>query len=590
MIKAREDGENKDCLSTLTGSYLDSHNFNQNLSAPVLETLHEMADEANMETETGTSRSTLAMCSSFTDPTQYDRQFADLRAFVASYSGKDAGELKRLLEKVFSHLYVDASQRGAPRLAEALLDKYGDGFSDDLIKRVRQSIISSQNGKALEQADVVLSQETTSSLMHFIGKRQSVLLRTIIERCCKIRVIKKDGLSHQSNISTSQVFGDGDKEEIGHQDRLLGKEQSAVGETAETEPERNKAVYLQSVIHRMKEVQEPSALPSVCLYTFYNVSHLGLTNIMFSPDATLLCGTFEDSSVRLWNRLEETVKESMEVDETRFDVSHPSLNIPASIRLQEMNEQGNTEQETDSLILRGHSSEVYSASFTSDSHYLVSASGDTSVRLWDITTQHNVALYKGHAWPVWDVAFSKFDYYFATASFDRTARLWQTDIISSLRIFAGHTASVNCVEFHPNSTYLATGSSDGTCRLWNVQDGQYVRLFSKHLAPVRTLTFSPDGRELVSAGDDGKLLLWDIGSGNMVSEMISHTDRVSTVSFSLDGLLIASSGYDGTIRLWNAKGLIKETACFTTKSCAIHRVQFCKNNLILAGGVHTSHR
>ena len=595
MIKAREDRAKQDHLSTLAGSYLDANNFDQYSSAPFHEKLCEMADEAYMQAETGTSRSTLAMCSSFTDPAQYDHQFADLRAFVNSHTGtgEDKAELKRLLEKVLSHLYVDAWQRGAPRLADALLDKYGDGFADDLVKRVRQSTVSGQNGKGLEPTEVKLSHETTSSLIHFIGRRQSVLLRTVIERCCQIRVTIKDGLSDQSNTSTSQLFGDGDNEKIDYQSKLVGEEQSALadsGQTDKTETEINAVAHLRIVINKMKDVHGSPALPSVCLHTFYNVARLGLTNIIFSPDASLLCGTFEDSSVRLWNRLGGTFRKSKEADETGFDCSRPSLNIPTALRLQEIDDQRSTRQEIDTLILRGHSSDVYTASFTRDSRYLLSASGDTSVRLWDIKTQHNMVSYKGHAWPVWDVAFSPVDYYFATASFDRTARLWRTDAIHPLRIFAGHTSSVNCVKFHPNCSYLATGSSDGTCRLWSIQDGQYVRLFSKHLAPVRALTFSPDGRQLVSASDDGKLLLWDIGTGNVLSEMASHTDRVYTVGFSLDGLLIASSGDDGSIRLWNAKGLVKEVACFTMNSCAIQRVQFCKNNLILAGGVHTSQR
>lgn len=592
MIKRREDRAKQNRVDILAGHYLDSNSYQSvEQSISVDQTLCEMADDARIQVETGTSCSVLALCSNFTDPAQYDHQCQDLRAFVNLYTGEDKVELRRLLGRVLSHLYVDAWERGAPKVADALLGKYADGFADDQMIKLRETAVLGQSRKVPEQIEIELSQEAASSLMHFIGRRQNVLLRNVVERCCHIRVKLKDRLPTES----SQQNGSSSMQKKEAQTNLLGEEQSGLTVTNHDQmdsdqTENDPVVHLRNIISQVKEIRESAPLPSVCLHTFYNVSRLGLTNVTFSPDSTILCGTFEDSSVRLWSRLGDTFKGSDEVDQIGFDSSHSSLNLPSGLHPREVTDETTDEQEKDTLMLRGHSSAVYSASFTQDSRYLLSASGDTSVRLWDVKTQHNMVLYKGHTWPVWDVAFSPVDYYFATASFDRTARLWRTDATHPLRIFTGHISGVNCVQFHPNCSYLATGSSDGTCRLWSVQSGQYVRLFNKHLAPVRGLAFSPDGKQLASASDDRRVLLWDIGTGKVLSEMASHKDKVYTVDFSQDGLLLASSGEDGSIQLWNTKGEVKEAGCFTAKSCAIQRVQFCKNNLLLAAGVHTSHR
>lgn len=105
--------------------------------------------------------------------------------------------------------------------------------------------------------------------------------------------------------------------------------------------------------------------------------------------------------------------------------------------------------------LIGHSGPVYALSFdpvpgpSAPPRYLLSASQDTTVRLWSLETYTNIVAYRGHREPVWDVQWGPRGIYFATASRDRTARLWTTDKVSALRIFAGHLSDVNVSDLLP---------------------------------------------------------------------------------------------------------------------------------------------
>lgn len=157
---------------------------------------------------------------------------------------------------------------------------------------------------------------------------------------------------------------------------------------------------------------------------------------------------------------------------------HPSHNRPAS-SIRKIREKGGPS--TRKLI--GHSGPVYSLAFdpiagsSGPPKYLLSASADSTARLWSLDTMTNVVVYRGHQNPVWDVAWSSTGIYFATASRDKTARLWSTDRTSALRIYAGHQSDVDVGHHIPSShlpsfyrcwfvglTYIGVDSASGFIR------------------------------------------------------------------------------------------------------------------------------
>ena len=142
-------------------------------------------------------------------------------------------------------------------------------------------------------------------------------------------------------------------------------------------------------------------------------------------------------------------------------------------------------QWVDEMDLVGHTGTVYAVSINYNGELLLSASHDTTIRLWSIPERKKtdrltaLVVYKGHVRPVWDVKFSPLGYYFASGSADNTAKLWVTSHIVPIRLFRGHFNDVETVAFHPNIHYLATGSSDRTIRVWALETGACVRILCK---------------------------------------------------------------------------------------------------------------
>ena len=206
--------------------------------------------------------------------------------------------------------------------------------------------------------------------------------------------------------------------------------------------------------------------------------------------------------------------------------------------------------EHNSGTLRGHTSSVHSAAFSPDGRYIVSASVDETIKLWDIQSGECIKTLKGHTYFVESASFSPDGKYIVSASYDNTLRIWDTSSGKCIQTLEGHTDDVNSATFSPDERYIVSASGDNTIKIWDTENGKCIKTIEGHTSYVNSANFSPDGRYIVSASLDSTIKIWDTQREECI-ETLEGQNIVLSATFSPDGKYIVSASSDNTLKIWD---------------------------------------
>ena len=193
-----------------------------------------------------------------------------------------------------------------------------------------------------------------------------------------------------------------------------------------------------------------------------------------------------------------------------------------------------------------------SAQFSPDGKRVVTVWRDTA-RVWDAQTGQPLTEPLKHTNRVTSAQFSPDGQRVVTASYDFTAQVWDAQTSRPLTEPLKHASWVSSAQFSPDGKRVVTASWDSTARVWDAQTGQPLTEPLKHASEVTSAQFSPDGKRVVTASSDSTARVWDAQTGQPLTEPLKHASEVTSAQFSPDGKRVVTASEDSTARVWDAQ-------------------------------------
>lgn len=157
----------------------------------------------------------------------------------------------------------------------------------------------------------------------------------------------------------------------------------------------------------------------------------------------------------------------------------------------------------------------------SDTKFL-SASDDTTLKIFDFTSRTCDTVLSGHNWDVKSCDWHPTKGLLVSGSKDHQVKFWDPRTARCLTTLHSHKNTVTATRFsRVNNNLLATSSRDQTARVFDLRMMRDICILRGHEKPVSSLTWHPIHSNLISTGaEDGSLYHYLLDEPNLPSGQI----------------------------------------------------------------------
>ncbi|AJV24623.1 SCF ubiquitin ligase complex subunit CDC4 [Saccharomyces cerevisiae] len=210
-------------------------------------------------------------------------------------------------------------------------------------------------------------------------------------------------------------------------------------------------------------------------------------------------------------------------------------------------------------VLRGHMASVRTVS--GHGNIVVSGSYDNTLIVWDVAQMKCLYILSGHTDRIYSTIYDHERKRCISASMDTTIRIWDLEniwnngecsyatnsaspcakILGAMYTLQGHTALVGLLRL--SDKFLVSAAADGSIRGWDAND--YSRKFSYHHTNLSAITTFYVSDNILVSGSENQFNIYNLRSGKLVhANILKDADQIWSVNFK-GKTLVAAVEKDG---------------------------------------------
>jgi WD40 repeat protein len=158
--------------------------------------------------------------------------------------------------------------------------------------------------------------------------------------------------------------------------------------------------------------------------------------------------------------------------------------------------------------------EVYCLKLLSNGVHLVSGLGN-NIKIYNKNDGSAISTLTGHSALIRDLAFVNNGNLLASSSEDSSVFIWDLTTNTRKWDLSGHSSPVYGLKMISNEI-LASGSDDTSIKLWNITNGKVIRTMMSSGKKYWSVDLLNDGVTLVSGSDGGLVELRNVNNGSLL--------------------------------------------------------------------------
>ncbi len=199
--------------------------------------------------------------------------------------------------------------------------------------------------------------------------------------------------------------------------------------------------------------------------------------------------------------------------------------------------------------LTGHTDSVNTLLLLEKKGWLLSASADTTLKLWDLKSGKIIHTLTGHSQSIYRLAAAPNNLFAISLGEDKKWYIWNLRKGLFVRSVS-FTGNIRIVVFSPVGILAVSTTKDGVINLFNYSKVEKYT-FNSHKTKIKSVLATKDGKFLVSFSEDHIIKVWDLGNMIEVCTIEEIDGSILNVVVSENGRYILSINSKGVMKVWD---------------------------------------